>query len=134
MTTSILNLKAWEIDVDATQKKFDENWKTVCGNDEKVDLQTFYEWAEKIKKPLALYDRLSLSYKRTHNQSTREQINALKATDEYKLATKFVACNWSPVCTDLGKMIRTLVDRVETLESEVQSLRERVWMAEKSSE
>jgi hypothetical protein len=136
MTTSILNLKAWEIDVEATQKKFDDNWKSISGKDEKVIISTFYEWVEKIKEPLRRIDSLQSRCSKNppaRNIEIRKLVKEIEATDEYKLAYKFTLYNWDPVCTDLGKMLKSLVVRVETLEEEVQSLRERVWMAEKSS-
>lgn len=136
MTTFILNLKAWEIDVEATQKKFDDNWKSISGKDEKVNLSTFSEWVSKIKEPLRRIDNIQRKRSKlpsAQNMEIRKLVKEIEETDEYKLACKFQEYNWDPVCTDLGTTLRHLVDRVETLETEVQSLRERVWMTEKSS-
>jgi hypothetical protein len=106
----LTDIKALELNIDETQKKFDANWK-LLGKEGQVNLKAFYEWQEEILKPLTIHSDL----KRWRTPFGLEKLRAYENTKEYKFAVEFSKLDWEPIYIDVGQQVRELRQMVELL-------------------
>lgn len=108
----LTDIKALELDGEATQIKFNNNWKQL-GKEGTLALETFYELQEEILKPLETHANL----KRRHTANGLITLKSYENSEEYKLAIEFSKLNWEPVCIDVGQQVRELRRLVEQMVS-----------------
>ena len=109
---SLLDIKSLEIDIEATQKKFNTNWKELTGNDENVDLANFHILQNELLEVIKLYDGLM---KKSYLSWNRTELAQIEKRDGFKLACSFVKYDWKPVYIDVGQKVRELERLVKEL-------------------
>lgn len=113
---SLLDIKALEIDIEATQKKFNTNWKELTGKDENVDLANFHILQNELLELIKRYDLLRT---KSYISWYRTELVQLEKRDGFKLACSFVKYNWKPVYIDVGQKVRELERLVKELSEKI---------------